>query len=62
MQNTNNLMSRKQAAQYLGIKEQTMSAWACNKRYSLPYTKIGTRAMYEIEDLDAFKQQNRVGE
>jgi len=62
MQNTNNLISRKQAAQYLGIKEQTMAAWASNHRNDLPYIKIGSRAMYEIDDLDAFKQRNRVGD
>ena len=53
-------MNRKQAAQYLGIKEQTLAVWACAKRYDLPYFKIGRRAMYEIDDLEAFKQRNRV--
>lgn len=55
-------MSRKQAAQYLGIKEQTLSAWASNKRYALVFVKVGRRAMYQQSALDAFIKSNIVGE
>lgn len=61
MENTNNLLSRKQAAQYLGIKEQTLAAWACTKRYNLSFIKIGRRAMYQQCVLDAFIKSNIVG-
>jgi len=61
MQNTNNLISRKQAAQYLGIKEQTLASWASNKRNLLAYVRIGNRAMYQQSVLDAFIKSNIVG-
>jgi excisionase family DNA binding protein len=56
-----NLINRCQAAAYLGIKEDTLAVWACNKRYSLPYIKIGRRVMYRQSDLDAFIESNLVG-
>jgi len=55
------LISRKEAAVELGIKEQTLAAWACNKRYQLPYVKVGRRAMYKPTDLGAFIEMNRIG-
>ncbi len=35
------LLSRKEAAAYLGVAEQTLAIWKCTKRYDLPYVKIG---------------------
>lgn len=55
------LIDRKEAANYLGIKPQTIAAWACHGRYPLPYVKIGRRAMYRQSDLDAFIERNVVG-
>ena len=48
------LLSRRQAAQYLGIKEQTLAIWKCTGRYSLPCVKIGRLVKYRKSDLDAF--------
>lgn len=56
-----NLLSRKEAAAYLGVDETTLAAWACNRRYKLRYIKIGRRAMYRLIDLDAFIEANVVG-
>ena len=53
------LMSRKEAADYLGVKEQTLACWATNKRYALPYIKIGRLVKYKREDLEQFILQNR---
>ena len=53
------LMSRKQAAEYLGVKEQTLACWATNKRYALPYIKIGRLVKYKREDLERFILENR---
>jgi excisionase family DNA binding protein len=61
MQINKNLMSRQSAADYLGVGMQTLAAWACNKRYQLPYVKIGRRVMYRQSDLDAFIARNLVG-
>lgn len=46
------LLTRQQAAEYLGISEQTLAAWACSKRYSLPYIRVGRRCRYRLADLD----------
>ena len=48
------LLSRKQAAEYLGVKENTLAIWACNKRYSLPVIKVGRLCKYRVSDLDNF--------
>ena len=53
-QTPNQLLSRKQAAEYLGVKENTLAIWACNKRYSLPVIKVGRLCKYRVSDLDKF--------
>ncbi len=54
------LMSRKQAASYLGISPQTLSVWACEGRYKLPYIKVGRRVMYRFSDLEDFLERRTV--
>ena len=53
------ILNRKQAAEYLGLKEQTLACWACNKRYGLPVYKIGRHAKYRLSDLERFIEQAR---
>lgn len=53
------LMTRKEAALYLGVKEQTLALWAHANRYDLPYYKIGRHAKYKLEDLDGFIERNQ---
>lgn len=48
------LLSRNEAAAYLGISPATLATWVTNKRYSLPMVKIGSVAKYRQSDLDAF--------
>jgi excisionase family DNA binding protein len=48
------LLTRKQAAEYLGVETETLHNWACTKRYNLKFYKVGRLAKYRIEDLDAF--------
>jgi excisionase family DNA binding protein len=48
------LMSRKQAATYLGVSETTLAIWKCTGRYNLKVYKIGRLAKYRKSDLDAF--------
>ena len=52
------LLSRVEAAAYLGVAKQTLAIWACNKRYDLPYVKIGKLVKYRKIDLDAFIAKN----
>ncbi|WP_255478755.1 helix-turn-helix domain-containing protein [Dechloromonas sp. H13] len=47
-------MSRTEAAEYLGIKSQTLAVWATTKRYNLPYVKVGRLVKYSRESLDGF--------
>lgn len=48
------LMSREEAAAYLGITARTLAVWKTRKRYGLPVIKIGRLAKYRKRDLDAF--------
>lgn len=51
---TSGLLTRKEAARYLNVAVQTLAQWACTGRVSLPFYKIGRKAMYKICDLEAF--------
>ena len=48
------LLTRKEAAEFLGVKIGTLSVWACNKRYNLPYCKVGSLVRYRRADLEHF--------
>jgi hypothetical protein len=54
------LMTRKAAAAYLGLKESTLASWACVGRYGLPYVRIGRLAKYGKCDLDAFIESRTI--
>jgi predicted site-specific integrase-resolvase len=49
-----NRMNSKQAAEVLGVTEDTLAVWRCTKRYPLPYVKIGRKVFYRAEDLQNF--------
>lgn len=51
---SSNLLTRPQAAEYLGVTSQTLAIWACTKRYNLPFIKVGRLVKYRKTDLDAF--------
>ncbi len=51
------LLTRQQAAAFLGVKPQTLAAWHCTGRYDLPTVKVGRSARYRIADLEAFCAQ-----
>jgi excisionase family DNA binding protein len=55
------LLTADQAAEYLGIRPQTLAVWRITKRYPLPYLKVGARAKYRREDLDRFLAERTVG-
>ena len=55
------LMSRREAAHYLGVSPQTLAVWACTQRYYLPLVKIGRHVKYRKSDLDAFIARNTLG-
>jgi len=47
------------AAQYLGLATQTLANWRFT-RQGPPYSKLGRRIVYRLEDLDAFLEKNRI--
>ena len=57
---TSPLLTRKQAAEYLGVETETLHNWACTKRYNLKFYKVGRLAKYRIEDLNAFLSERAV--
>ena len=56
---TSGLMTRPQAAEYLGVAHQTLSLWACTGRHDLPFIKIGRNVRYRRSDLDAWLDARR---
>lgn len=46
------LLTREQAAEYLGMKPQTLAVWATTHRYDLPMIRVGSRVRYRRSDLD----------
>ena len=48
------LLTRREAAAYLGVAEQTLAVWKCTGRRSLPFVKIGRLVRYRKADLDTF--------
>lgn len=55
------LLTRAEAAAYLGLKEQTLATWASTKRYSLKYIKAGRCVRYRVADLETFLDTRTVG-
>jgi hypothetical protein len=50
------LLTSKQAAYHLGIKDGTLRAWRNRKRNKIPYRQYGKhgRVMYRIEEIEEF--------
>lgn len=55
------LLTRRQAAAYLGVAEQTLAVWKCLGRYHLPCVKIGRIVRYRKSDLDTFVAKHMHG-
>jgi excisionase family DNA binding protein len=56
----NRLLSRKEAAEFLGVKEDTLAVWKSNKAYDLPVVKVGRLARYRYADLLDFIERRTV--
>ena len=55
------LLTEAEAADYLSVEPQTLCAWRCTKRYSLPYIKVGRLIRYRPEDVERFLESRTVG-
>jgi hypothetical protein len=54
--NKEKMLSRKEAAEFLGLRENTLAIWAIKKRYDLPMYKVGKNIKYKITDLQKFQE------
>jgi len=53
--NHTKLITRKEAAEYIGMSPGTLAVWASTKRYDLKPIKVGTKAVrYLPSELDKF--------
>ncbi len=59
--NSNQMLTTREAAERLGVKEQTLGIWRCVGRYNLPYCKIGRSVRYRAHDVEQFIQSRCVG-
>jgi excisionase family DNA binding protein len=55
------LLTRREAAVYLGVKPQTLAAWAVSGRYNLPRLKVGRSVRYRVADLERWLTARTVG-
>lgn len=55
------LLNRREAAEYLGVKPQTLATWTCTGRYGLPVVKVGRSVRYRLADLDAWIARRTMG-
>jgi excisionase family DNA binding protein len=55
------LLTRGEAARYLGLCEQTLAQWVTARRYNLRYVKLGRAVRYSKADLDRFVSEHTIG-
>jgi excisionase family DNA binding protein len=48
------LLPPPEAAEYIGVREQTLAVWRSSGRYSLPFVRCGRLIRYRRADLDAW--------
>lgn len=51
---TTKLLSPDTVADLLGVSKQTLAVWRCERRYPLPYVKVGSRVRYRPSDVQQF--------
>lgn len=60
--NQRRLLSRKEAAEFLGVKEITLAIWQSTKRHNIPMVKVGRLARYSFDDLLNFVERQTVNQ
>ena len=48
------ILSNREAAEFLGVNEGTLSNWRCSKAVEIPYVKVGRSVKYMRESLIEF--------
>ena len=54
------LLNRKEAAEILGVKVDTLAVWKSTRRYNIPVVKVGRLARYRYSDLLEFIERRTV--
>ncbi|ELC1632141.1 helix-turn-helix domain-containing protein [Escherichia coli] len=52
-------MTRKEAAEHLGVSVQTLANWASTGKVKIPFHKLGRKVLYMRTDLDAYLASTR---
>ena len=61
MLNTDSKLLRPdEVSEILQVDVETLNTWRCNKRYQLPYIKVGRCVRYKATDVYAFIQERRI--
>ena len=55
------LLTRAEAAEFLGVTAGTLAVWLCEGRYSLPVVRVGRSVRYRLADLEAWLDSRTVG-
>lgn len=55
------LLTRQEAAEYLGVRPETLAVWHCTRRYKLPVVKVGRSVRYRVADLERWLAARTVG-
>lgn len=54
------LLSRREAAEMLGVKETTLASWHTTSRYPLTVVKVGKLAKYRVSDINRFIERRSI--
>lgn len=54
--NLNTLITPDETAAILGVSPGTMMVWRSTGRWNLPFVKVGSRVMYNPDDIQKFIQ------
>ena len=58
---SSDMLTRREAAAYLGVAYQTLALWACKGRNGIPFYRVGSRSVrYRRADLDVWLAERRV--
>jgi excisionase family DNA binding protein len=56
------LLTREEAAAFLGVKAQTLAVWHSTHRYNLPMVKVGSKVRSRRSDLEKWLADRTVGD
>ena len=54
------LLTRPEAAEYLGTTTGTLATWACTRAVRIPFLRIGRNVRYRRRDLDRWLESRLV--